>query len=371
MSANGQGPGAGRKRNRLMTALVCALVAAAPAQAQGPVDGGAAARGRLDRYPDHAFEAMDRARQAERAKALGRPARRAQLGAGAVAAAATTSVVGVFLKDTRWKKRKLTIAFDGGDDRLRRLIEAAANEWTAEGGRLRLSFRDRKGRFRTWSAADSEPAADIRITFADEGYWSLIGRLAAYQQPGEATMGFAGFDTLPDWLVGDAEAWRQSYQHAAVLHEFGHALGLAHEQFHPDCQQDLKLDSDPGYEATFNGRKEYIADSRGRSPGALLVYPGPPNEWDPDNAAFNLDSSVYRARTLQEMQGYFEIERLDVDQSREIDRRSVMLYWLRDYLLESGTASACRAIGDGNLDGDVFATTLSRGDRSYFRRYYR
>ena len=84
-----------------------------------------------------------------------------------------------------WDKSVLTVAFRGGSDELYQLIEETANEWTASGGRLSLSFKDDAGHYRLWTADDTAPAADIRISFDKHGYYSAVGALAAKYDPDE------------------------------------------------------------------------------------------------------------------------------------------------------------------------------------------
>lgn len=154
-----------------------------------------------------------------------------------------------------------------------------------------------------------------------------------------------------------------------VLHEFGHALGLAHEHFHPDCQRDLRFSPDAGYTPTLNAAGEYMLDSRGLAPGALLWHQGAPSFWKPQNADFQLKAETYVAATRQRVS-----EALRIDTALEIppaiDQRSVMLYAFSPILLRNGERSRCANRGDGRIGGARFATALSEGDIAYFRRYY-
>lgn len=98
-----------------------------------------------------------------------------------------------------WNRQVLTVAFEGGSDPLYVLIEQTASEWTATGGALRFSFREREpnGPFRRWSSQDTEPAAAIRVSFRSDadykGYWSVIGIMAENIDANKPTMNFDGF----------------------------------------------------------------------------------------------------------------------------------------------------------------------------------
>lgn len=345
--------------------------AAAGAQAPAAADEAAARRritSRLDNYPASVMARMQRIRNRQ----LDR--RAVPAGRGRARSAVRTSAI--FLPDTRWNKRTVTVAFRGGNESVYALIESTAQEWTANGRGLAFSFRDRRGRFRTWQTTDTEAAADIRIGFeeGDEngGYWSLLGRLAQGEEPNVATMNYEGFVADLEPFGEGGPEWRASFFHHTILHEFGHALGLVHEHFHPRCQEDLRLDPDEGYEPTFHAETgEYVPDGQGRSPGAILYYQGPPNGWKPAQATFNVRASNYWMFTLMDVADYFKLDSVTVDTPAEIDNRSVMLYWFRDYLFAGGDQSACRNLGDGRFGDDVFATTLSARDIAQYRRYYR
>lgn len=250
--------------------------------------------------------------------------------------------------DRTWRREIITVAFSGASEPVYELIERAASEWTARGGGTRFSFRDDQGRFRTWSATDTYPAAAIRIGFSeaedDGGYWSVIGTMAETVPAGQQTMNFGGFVRAlePYYARGDSAEWLQSYDHSTILHEFGHALGLSHEHFHPDCQRDLRLDA------------------------AIAYLMGSSNNWEESQARFNIDADYY----FREMSGgggsdeTRPARRFDI--SQRIDRASVMLYSFPDnsyYRL--GNRSPCRP-----SDPRGYPTSLSAADIAAFIRYY-
>lgn len=112
--------------------------------------------------------------------------------------------------DSRWKPSGVTIriSFLDGDPGLHARVEAVARQWIQPGG-ANLFF--------DFGTDTKKP--HIRISFAHEGSWSVLGSTCLRIADGKPTMNFG-------WLKphsSDAELER------VVLHEFGHALGLVHE----------------------------------------------------------------------------------------------------------------------------------------------
>lgn len=235
-----------------------------------------------------------------------------------------------------WPTQEVTVAFLGGSQQLREIIEATANEWIRPESRLRLSFRRSNGQFRTWSDRDGSPAADIRIAFYTDaqrgGYWSAVGTLARRVNANAPTMNLGD---LPARLAGATVGgitWRSTYSHTVILHEFGHAFGLNHEHFHPECQRDIRMDQ-------------------------AVATVAAEQRWDPSVARFNLDASYYASQLAAG--GVVGPPAI----SRNIDRESVMLYSLNPSFLISEGNSVC-------LSQQPFATQLSTGDRNYFAAVY-
>jgi hypothetical protein len=242
-----------------------------------------------------------------------------------------------------WKKQRvITVAFSRGSDELYRLIEQTANEWTALGGQLSFSFKDEAGQYRHWTPDDKSPAANIRIAFDNTGYWSLLGVLAKNVDPGDPTMNFGGFpNDLQKYFYGQNTAdWRISYAHTTILHEFGHAIGLSHEHFNPQCQKDLKMDA------------------------IITFLTGPPNNWSQEQARFNIDAQYY-AKILAQQAGPLESKLIT---SPTTDQSSVMLYVFQVSYYKSGDKSVCKPIGE---DGQDWPTTLSIGDKQFYLANYR
>ncbi|MCM1982628.1 M12 family metallopeptidase [Lyngbya confervoides] len=148
----------------------------------------------------------------------------------------------------------LSIRFMEGTDAQRNVVKQYAVQWT-DHANLTFEFND-------------SPNADIRIAFADDGAWSYVGTDAKRVPRNSPTMNFG-------WL-----------DEAVVLHEFGHAIGLAHEHQNPD------------------------KGIRWNEAVVIRDLSGPPNNWDEATIRHNV-LNKYRA---------------DQVNGTEFDAQSIMLY---------------------------------------------
>jgi hypothetical protein len=114
-----------------------------------------------------------------------------------------------------WRKQwqpgqELRIRFLDGDRALHDKVMHISREWLRHAN---LAF-----------AFGNQPDAEIQISFAGSGYWSLIGTDAMTREKASTpTMQLGGFTASSDPIE----------MRGTVLHEFGHAIGCIHEQASP------------------------------------------------------------------------------------------------------------------------------------------
>ncbi len=127
----------------------------------------------------------------------------------------------------------LSFRFLGGTSAQHDQVKQFAPQWT-DHANLKFVF-------------DNSPTAQIRITFADDGAWSYIGKDALGIPANQATMNFG-------WL-----------DEGVILHEFGHMLGMIHEHQNPRANP-----------------------IQWNKPVVNAALAGPPNNWDPATIQHNL-----------------------------------------------------------------------------------
>lgn len=170
------------------------------------------------------------------------------------------------LRSKLWRPgRTLRIAFLDGIPAVQTKVERYARLWS-QYANIALAF-------------GPNPNTEIRISFRDEGSWSVIGTDALvedYYARDKPTMNYG-------WLTPDSS--EKDYS-SVVLHEFGHALGMIHEHQNP---------SNP-----IQWNEQVV----------IAALSGPPNYWDEQTIRFNLFERYERSRT----------------QFTRFDAQSIMLY---------------------------------------------
>ena len=240
----------------------------------------------------------------------------------------------------RWRPGStVKVAFLDGDSQLHADVEGATAQIT-EACNIHLDFGkdDATGAYRRWSPSDTAFAAEIRVSFDQDGYFSLVGTDSTDRtigapgspvggNPGQRSLNLGGF------TAGKPDRWE-----GTVRHEFLHALAFhhSHQNMRGTCEAEFRWEDDPGYVPTADARGVFVADAAGRRPGIYTYLAGAPNRWSRAKVDHNL-------RTQEDP---------DVV-AGPFDPRSVMLYSFPDFFYRS-TPSTCAPIGDGiNLsDGD-------------------
>jgi hypothetical protein len=185
------------------------------------------------------------------------------------------------------------VAFLSGSSNLHREI-AEATEQITDACNISFDFgyNPETGRYRTWSTGDEEYAAEIRVSFDQDGYFSLLGSdsvnpnigasfHAVGGRPHQRTLNLEGFH------ISKPVGWQ-----GVVRHEFLHALAFHHEHQSPN-----------------SACERYSPDHAGRAPGIYTYLAGYPNFWPKSDVDHNL-------RRLPPAGISF----------REFDRASIMLY---------------------------------------------
>ncbi len=241
----------------------------------------------------------------------------------------------------------LRVAFLGGDTQLHRDIEQATKQITAACNiKLDFGFNARTGKYRTWSTRNRRYQAQIRVSFDQQGFFSLVGRDSVTATIGSLLGPVGGRPNQRSLNLGGFHIQRPANWAGVVRHEFLHALAFHHEHQSPEgvCEQEFRWEDDPGYRPTTNAQGAFINDAQGRRPGIYTYLGGPPNNWSRAKVDFNLR----RIQPTGVTTGPF-------------DPKSVMLYRFPALFYKSNP-SPCAPSGDGE--------TLSEGDKKGLQTIY-
>ena len=180
----------------------------------------------------------------------------------------------------------LKIAFRGGTKEMRREFANTASDWTKETS-LKLDFGVNNS-FYEWPQADGRSSSDIRVAFDEVGSWSYIGTDSRIASSGDASLNIPLSCFNGTRTDIDGSSFR-----SAVLHEFGHALGLRHIFQHPEADCDFLWENEPGYVKTIGKNGTPIADPDDRRPGIYTILTSPPNNWDKPSVDGNMRPNAF------------------------------------------------------------------------------
>jgi len=248
----------------------------------------------------------------------------------------------------RWTPgMRLRVAFLDGTTDLHRDIADATRQIT-DACNLELDFGvdEQTGEFRRWSEDDTDHVAEIRVSFDQTGFWSLVGTDSTDRTIGHPAGIVGGHPWQRSLNLGGFMTRRPDRWQGTVRHEFMHALAFkhAHQNMRGPCQGEFRWDDDPGYTPTTDDGGRFVPDAGGRRPGIYTYLAGFPNFWDRGKVDHNL-------RTADEATSV----------AGRFDSASVMLYRFEPFFYASDP-SPCAPTGDG--------VSLSQEDKRGLRLLY-
>lgn len=191
----------------------------------------------------------------------------------------------------RWLPGKvLRVAFLDGDSDLHLDIRTILQAITDACGLVFDFGETADGDFRRWTEDDTTYAAEIRVSFDKQGYFSLVGIDSVDTSIGTPFSRVGGRPNQASLNLGGFAIQRPSTWRGTVLHEFLHAVGFhhAHQNMRGPCQASFRWDDDPGYQPTQDERGANIIDHNGKRPGIYTYLAGFPNFWNKAKVDHNL-----------------------------------------------------------------------------------
>ena len=197
-----------------------------------------------------------------------------------------------------------------------------------------------------WTTSDVAHAAEIRVSFDQGGYFSLVGSDSSNPQIGGLGQAVGGRANQRSLNLGGFDVARPASWAKTTRHEFLHALAFHHEHQSPvgGCDSQFRWDDDPGYLFTQDANGQYITDPNGKRPGIYTYLSGAPNHW----SRAKVDHNLRQAPAGSVSTGPF-------------DRESIMLYRF-PALFYVSTPSPCAPLGTGE--------NLSNGDITGLKHLY-
>ncbi len=234
----------------------------------------------------------------------------------------------------RWNPgQTVRVAFLGGSAALHEEIADATKQIT-DNCNLKLDFRfnPANGTYRSWSTSDAAYKAEIRVSFDQQGFFSLVGTDSTNLSIGSPTGPVGGRPNQRSLNLGGFHVHKPANWRGVVRHEFLHALAFHHEHQSPasPCEEEFRWENDPGYVLTQDPQGRYITDPNGKRPGIYTYLAGYPNFWP-------------RAKVDHNLRRYTSGTGLGFG---SFDRRSVMLYRFPP-LFYRNASSPCVPLGTG------------------------
>jgi hypothetical protein len=235
------------------------------------------------------------------------------------------------------------VAFLGGSEELHAKIEEAVQP-IVETANITLDLREGGG-YRTWTTTDTAYAAEIRVSFDQNGYFSLLGTDSVNANIGLPQQSVGGLPHQRSLNLGGFQVTRPAGWDRTTRHEFLHALGFHHEHqnMRGPCEASFRWEDDPGYRPTKDPRGAFVTDPDGRRPGIYTYLSGFPNGWNKAKVDFNLRTNNNNTSVT----------------AGPFDPASTMLYRF-PALFYRTQPSPCAPVGDGQglSDGDKRALGL-------------